>query len=169
MLIFKLYLSDLTKWRVQITGLHVPKGKTWCPPGLQDKGRGYTKESMYEESPYTNPSVLARSPVCINSTSENSSPHRENKTVQISNSNVNKRTKDNSVDATQKMAHLLTSDPPYNLNNDLSADSNRSLVISPSLLPDPISDAEANRKIMEWISESPGNDVRIPRLPTFDT
>lgn len=172
MLIFKLYLSDLTKWRVQITGLHVPKGTTWLPPQSQERGN---KDPMYGDTLYVSPSVLAQfkpqSPMYKNSKSESSSPHIENETVQIPIPNINKsiqQTKDNLVDSTQKRAHLVTSASLYNLNDNLLTgfpkNSSQSLV----LLPEPITDAEANQKIMEWMSESPGNDVRIPILPTFE-
>lgn len=171
MLIFKLYLSDLTKWRVQITGLHVPKGSVWHPPKSDEKSlNADTGTGEHRESRQTKPQ----------NHTETNLPDQQAETELFQQPSYlcvtsrDQQTEVNVVDINVQTANTVTSaSVSGNRTNDGSVEgfpesSTPSLIFSPGLLPEPITYAEANQKIIEWISETTGSDAAIPRLPTFD-
>lgn len=163
MLIFKLYLSDLTKWRVQITGLHVPKGTIWHPPKSDEKSlNADTGAEEQRESRQRRPQ----------NHTETNQPDQQAETElfqQPSYLCVTSRGQQTEVNVVDIKNTVTSASVSGNRTNDGSLEgfpesSPPSLIFSPSLLPD----AEANQKIFEWISETTGSDAAIPRLPTFD-
>lgn len=172
MLIFKLYLSDLTKWRVQITGLHVPKGTVWHPPNSDEKSlNADTGAEEHKESRQIRP----QNRTDINQPAQQAETGLIHQPSYLCITSNDPKTEVNVVDISLQTANAVTSDSfSGNRTNDDSLagfpeSSTPSLIFSPSLLPEPLTDAEAaNLKIIEWISEATGSDAAIPRLPTFD-
>ncbi|XP_062617951.1 uncharacterized protein LOC134279561 isoform X1 [Saccostrea cucullata] len=187
MLIFKLFLSDLTKWRVQITGLHVPKDSVWLPSFSpdQDGWDGSSIEGTRKPSGRT----IRESPTTTSYqvSSRRNGPHNESYIKGIENQTSSQGGEkgnthnpllgvqgkgDNPSDHLQMAPPVIFGSVSQNdLNRDMfSESSSHMLGLSPSLLPEPITEAEANQKIMEWITEAEptGSDASIPRLPAFD-
>lgn len=169
MLIFKLYLSDLTKWRVQITGLHVPKGSVWCPPKSEE--RSFNADTRTEEQ------REFRQAWHQNRTDTDQPAQQAGAGLLLQPSYLcvpsnGQQTEINVVDIKLQTAHTSSLGNGNRDNDDSMAEfpesSTPSLIFSPSLLSEPITDAEANLKIIEWISEAAGSDAAIPRLPAFD-
>ncbi|XP_061168591.1 uncharacterized protein LOC133177663 isoform X1 [Saccostrea echinata] len=183
MLIFKLFLSDLTRWRVQITGLHVPKDSIWRPSLDQDSWDGLSLErprkipvGTFRESPTTDDYQVLKGNGSHNekgNKNQISSQQTEKGNVQNSLSSLNSGVQEKGENPTVNVSQVAQSVMFASVSQDgdiFSESSSQVIGLSPSLLPEPITEAEANQKIMEWITESEptGNDSSIPRLPTFD-